>query len=183
MKQYRIDQSKGMEFGLYTLGDHIMNPENREKLTAQERINEIIELGQLAEQAGIDVFSVGESHQTHFTTQAHSVVLGAIAQATDTIKLASSSTVLSVHDPVRAYEQEGVNLPRSTGGQVNAGKKVSYNQAQPGDLVFFLGGSHVGIYLGCGQFIGSQSSTGVAVANMNSGYWSDNFDGTVVRVK
>jgi len=82
-----------------------------------------------------------------------------------------------------AYEQEGVNLPRSTGGQVNAGKKVSYNQAQPGDLVFFLGGSHVGIYLGGGQFIGSQSSTGVAVANMNSGYWSDNFDGTVVRVK
>src|SRR5699024_10555717 len=104
MKQYRIDQSKGMEFGLYTLGDHIMNPENGEKLTAQERINEIIELGQLAEQAGIDVFSVGESHQTHFTTQAHSVVLGAIAQATDTIKLASSSTVLSVHDPVRVYE-------------------------------------------------------------------------------
>src|SRR5699024_12165977 len=49
-----------------------------------------------------------------------------------------------------AYEQEGVNLPRSTGGQVNAGKKVSYNQAQPGDLVFFLGGSHVGIYLGGG---------------------------------
>lgn len=82
-----------------------------------------------------------------------------------------------------AYEQEGISLPRATGGQVNAGKKVPYSQAQPGDLVFFLGGSHVGIYLGGGQFIGSQSSTGVAVANMDSGYWSQNFDGTVVRVK
>lgn len=104
MEKYRIDQSEGMEFGLYTLGDHIMNPLTGEKLTAQERINEIIELAKMAEQAGIDVFSVGESHQTYFTTQAHSVVLGAIAQATEKIKIASSSTVLSVHDPVRIYE-------------------------------------------------------------------------------
>src|SRR5699024_3652518 len=82
-----------------------------------------------------------------------------------------------------AYEQEGVNLRRSTGGQVDAGKKVSYNQAQPGDVVFFLGGSHVGIYLGGGHFIGSEFSTWVSVANMKSVYCIDNFEGTVVRVK
>src|SRR5699024_10387088 len=74
------------------------------RISAQERINEIIEMAKLAEQAGLDIFSVGESHQTFFTTQAHAVILSAIAQATDTIKLASSSTVLSVHDPVRIYE-------------------------------------------------------------------------------
>src|SRR5690625_2113280 len=61
-------------------------------------------MSQLSEQAGIDVFSLGESHETYFTTQAHTVVLGAIAQATEKIKIASSSTVLSVHDPVRIYE-------------------------------------------------------------------------------
>src|SRR5699024_6890799 len=104
MEKYRINQENGMEFGLYTLGDHILNPLTGERLSAEERIKQIVELAKLAEQAGIDVFSVGESHQEHFTTQAHSVVLGAIAQATETIKISSSSTVLSVHDPVRVYE-------------------------------------------------------------------------------
>jgi len=104
MEKYRINQENGMEFGLYTLGDHILNPLTGERLSAEERIKQIVEMAKLAEQAGIDVFSVGESHQEHFTTQAHSVVLGAIAQATETIKISSSSTVLSVHDPVRVYE-------------------------------------------------------------------------------
>lgn len=104
MEQYRIDQSKGMEFGLYSLGDHIPNPLTGERISAQQRIRELIEASKLAEQAGIDVFGVGESHQQYFTTQAHTVVLGAIAQATEKIKIASSATVLSVSDPVRIYE-------------------------------------------------------------------------------
>lgn len=104
MEKYRIDRSKGMEFGLYSLGDHIVNPLTGERVSAEQRLRELIEASQLAEQAGIDVFGVGESHQTHFTTQAHTVVLGAIAQATSKIKITSSATVLSVSDPVRVYE-------------------------------------------------------------------------------
>ncbi|MEH7381064.1 LLM class flavin-dependent oxidoreductase [Bacillus sp. JJ1533] len=104
MKKYRIDQSKGLEFGIYTLGDHIPNPHTGERISSQQRIHEIIELAKLAEQAGIDFFSVGESHQEYFTTQAHSVVLGAIAQATEKIKIGSSSTIISTSDPVRVYE-------------------------------------------------------------------------------
>ncbi len=86
MKQYRIDPSNGLEFGLYTLGDHLPNPQTGERISAQQRIHEIIELAQLAEQAGLDFFSVGESHQDFFTTQAHTVVLSAIAQATEKSK-------------------------------------------------------------------------------------------------
>ena len=104
MEKYRINQSNGMEFGLYSLGDHIMNPLTGNRISAQERIQQLIEMSQLAEQAGIDVFSVGESHQTYFASQAHSVILSAIAQATKTIKISSSATVLSVLDPVRVYE-------------------------------------------------------------------------------
>lgn len=104
MEKYRINPNAGMEIGLYTLGDHIFNPLDGQRLSAQERIKQIIEMAKLAEQAGLDIFSVGESHQTFFTTQAHAVVLSAIAQATEKIKIASSSTVLSVHDPVRIYE-------------------------------------------------------------------------------
>ena len=104
MENYRIDQKKGMEFGLYSIGDHLLNPHTGHRISAQQRIEELIEASKLAEEAGLDVFAVGESHQTHFTTQAHTVILGAIAQATERIKIASSATVLSVWDPVRTYE-------------------------------------------------------------------------------
>lgn len=104
MEKYRIDQRKGLEFGLYTLGDHMPNPHTGERITATQRLHEIIELAKLAEQAGIDFFSVGESHQEYFATQAHTVVLAAIAQATNTIKIASSSSIISTSDPVRVYE-------------------------------------------------------------------------------
>ncbi|MGV3489094.1 MAG: LLM class flavin-dependent oxidoreductase [Tuberibacillus sp.] len=104
MEKYRIDPSKGLEFGLYTLGDHISNPYTGERISAEQRLHEIIELAKLAEQAGIDFFSVGESHQEFFTTQAHAVVLSAIAQATSKLKIGSSSTIISTSDPVRVYE-------------------------------------------------------------------------------
>lgn len=104
MEKYRIDPSKGLEFGIYTLGDHLPDPITGERVSAGERIHEFIEYAKLAEQAGIDFFSVGESHQEYFATQAHSVVLSAIAQATEDMKIGSSSTIISTLDPVRVYE-------------------------------------------------------------------------------
>ena len=104
MEKYRIDSKAGLEFGLYTLGDHIKDPHTGKRSSPQQRISEIIEMAKLAEEAGIDFFSVGESHQEYFTTQAHMVVLSAIAQATNKIKIGSSSTIISTLDPVRVYE-------------------------------------------------------------------------------
>ncbi|TKC18049.1 LLM class flavin-dependent oxidoreductase [Robertmurraya kyonggiensis] len=104
MEKYRINPDKGLEFGIYTLGDHLPNPETGERISAQERLKEIIEYAKLADQAGLDFFSVGESHQEYFATQAHSVVLSAIAQSTKNIKIGSSSTIISTSDPVRVYE-------------------------------------------------------------------------------
>ncbi|MBA3925952.1 LLM class flavin-dependent oxidoreductase [Listeria rustica] len=104
MKNYGVDDTNGMEFGLYTLGDHMPNPLTGERISAKERIQNIIEAATLAEQAGLDFFSIGESHQEYFATQAHAVILGAIAQATNKIKIASSATIISTSDPVRVYE-------------------------------------------------------------------------------
>lgn len=104
MEKYRINPSEGLEFGIYTLGDHLPNPLTGERISAQQRLQEIIKFAQLADQAGIDFFSVGESHQAYFATQAHAVVLSAIAQATSNIKIGSSSTIISTSDPVRVYE-------------------------------------------------------------------------------
>ncbi|MEW2167532.1 NlpC/P60 family protein [Streptomyces sp. NPDC007084] len=53
-----------------------------------------------------------------------------------------------------AYRSAGVSLPRTTYAQINAGRRVSRSELQPGDLVFFYSGiSHVGIYVGNGQMI------------------------------
>ena len=84
-----------------------------------------------------------------------------------------------------AFSQAGVRVGASTDSLKYAGRQVSTSEMRPGDLVFFntyKTDGHVGIYLGGGQFIGSQSSTGVAIANMSSGYWNNTFSGRVVRV-
>ena len=52
-----------------------------------------------------------------------------------------------------AYAQVGVSLPHSSYAQYNYGVPVSSDQLQPGDLVFFDGLGHVGMYIGGGQFV------------------------------
>ncbi|MGW2774510.1 NlpC/P60 family protein [Streptomyces olivaceoviridis] len=53
-----------------------------------------------------------------------------------------------------AYRSVGISLPRTTYAQINAGRRVSRSELQPGDLVFFYSGiSHVGLYVGNGQMI------------------------------
>ncbi|OZU88863.1 peptidase [Virgibacillus indicus] len=85
-----------------------------------------------------------------------------------------------------AFSQAGISIPSSTSGLSGTGSKVSYSNIQPGDLVFFntyKTNGHVGIYVGGGKFIGSQNSTGLAVADMTSGYWKGKFAGHVRRVR
>jgi peptidoglycan DL-endopeptidase CwlO len=84
-----------------------------------------------------------------------------------------------------AFSQAGIQVGSSTDSLKYAGSQVSSNEMRPGDLVFFdtyKTDGHVGIYVGGGQFIGSQSSTGVAIADMSSGYWKQHFNGRVVRI-
>ncbi|WP_313799693.1 NlpC/P60 family protein [Cytobacillus sp.] len=84
-----------------------------------------------------------------------------------------------------AFSQGGINLPASTSSLRYSGSKISPSDLKPGDLVFFdtyKKDGHVGIYIGGGKFIGSQSSTGVAVASMTSGYWKEHFNGHARRI-
>ncbi|WP_419892854.1 NlpC/P60 family protein [Oceanobacillus kimchii] len=85
-----------------------------------------------------------------------------------------------------AFAQGGISIPSSTSALASTGSKVSASNMQPGDIVFFdtyKTNGHVGIYLGGGQFIGAQNSTGLAVADMTSGYWADKFSGHVRSVR
>ena len=104
MHEFGLDQGQGLQFGIYSLGDHLPDPHDGSRVDAGQRIHEFIGYAQAAEDAGLDFFSLGESHQEFFASQAHAVILGAIAQATDTIRIGSSSTILSTSDPVRVFE-------------------------------------------------------------------------------
>lgn len=79
------------------------------------------------------------------------------------------------------FAQAGIYLPRAADEQYEVGQYVSYSRLQTGDLVYFTtyeaGASHVGIYLGNGQFISATSSRGIAIARMDSGYWGDRYLG------
>ncbi len=84
-----------------------------------------------------------------------------------------------------AFRQAGINVGAHTDILKNTGTRVSMSEARPGDLVFFdtykIDG-HVGIYLGGGKFIGSQSSTGIAIADLTSDYYKKKFNGRVMRI-
>ncbi|MFD2331850.1 LLM class flavin-dependent oxidoreductase [Cohnella sp. GCM10020058] len=94
----------GMEIGIYTLADIVPDPHTNRTVSASQRITEIIEAARLADEAGLDLFGVGEHHRLDYATSAPAVVLAAIAQRTKRIKLTSTTTVLSTVDPVRLFE-------------------------------------------------------------------------------
>ena len=75
------------------------------------------------------------------------------------------------------YAQLGVFLPHYTVAQWNATTPISTSELEPGDLVFFDGLGHVGIYIGGGQFIHApHTGTVVQIATL-SGYWAEHLDG------
>lgn len=94
----------GMEFGIYTLADLGPNPLTGKTISAGKRLEEIIEAAKIADQAGLDLFGVGEHHRLDYAVSAPPVVLSAISQVTKRIRLISTTTVLSTVDPVRLFE-------------------------------------------------------------------------------
>jgi cell wall-associated NlpC family hydrolase len=75
------------------------------------------------------------------------------------------------------YAQLGVSLPHYTVSQWNATTPIPTSALAPGDLVFFDGLGHVGIYIGNGQFIHApHTGTVVQIASL-VGYWAAHLDG------
>jgi cell wall-associated NlpC family hydrolase len=68
----------------------------------------------------------------------------------------------------------GLQLPRTTKRQARVGERVSGDDLQPGDLVFFRPERkkrHVGVYLSDGEFVHASSSSGVTISSLNEPYW------------
>lgn len=94
-----------MEFGLYTFADVSVNPEQGKRSNTHQRFTDLMEEIELADQLGYDIFAVGEHHRADYAVSSPSVVLGAAAVKTKTLRLSSSVTVLSSDDPVRVFQQ------------------------------------------------------------------------------
>jgi hypothetical protein len=81
------------------------------------------------------------------------------------------------------YRVNGLNLPRVSRSQYNAGSYVSKSSLRPGDLVFFATGggrrvSHVGIYIGSGEFIHAPSrGKTVRIDKLSNSYYTRTYVG------
>jgi probable LLM family oxidoreductase len=92
------------EIGIFTFGELTRNAEGR-PIDARQRLKDVVEWARVADEAGLDVFGVGEHHREDFAVSSPQVVLAAVAAQTRRIRLTSSVTVLSSADPVRIYEE------------------------------------------------------------------------------
>src|SRR5437762_4930497 len=73
-------------------------------ISASERLGNLIEQIEHADQVGLDVFGIGEHHRKDFLDSAPAVILAAAAARTRSIRLTSAVTVLSSADPVRVFQ-------------------------------------------------------------------------------
>jgi len=77
-----------------------------------------------------------------------------------------------------AFRPLGIDLPRTTLAQVNAGRRVPRDELGLGDLVFFKTGRdsrHVGIYLDRGEFMHASRQRGVMISSIHNRYWRNKF--------
>ena len=119
------------EIGLFTFGEITADPVTGRAIDPAVRLREFIDLATLADEAGLDVFGVGEHHRPDFAIASPPVVLAAIAQATERIRLTSTVTVLSTADPVKVFEDfTAVDLISGGRAEITAGRGA-YTESFP----------------------------------------------------
>jgi probable LLM family oxidoreductase len=109
-------QGKGFELGLYTFAELTPDPETGRVVGSAERLRDLLEEIELADQVGLDVFGVGEHHRPDFAVSTPAVVLAAAAERTRRIRLTSAVSVLGSDDPIRVF-QDFATLDLLSGGR------------------------------------------------------------------
>ena len=108
--------AKPFELGIYSFAELTPDPATSLRISPEQRLRNLLETIELADQVGLDVFGLGEHHRPDFVSSAPAVILAAAAVRTQRIRLSSAVTVLSSDDPVRVF-QEFATLDLLSGGR------------------------------------------------------------------
>ncbi|WP_367872955.1 LLM class flavin-dependent oxidoreductase [Luteolibacter sp. Populi] len=93
-----------MQIGIDSFVINTPDPATSGGISTAERMSNLLAEIECADQAGLDVFGIGEHHRADFADSAPAVILAAAAGRTHRIRLTSAVTVLSAHDPVRVFQ-------------------------------------------------------------------------------
>ena len=93
-----------MEIGIDSFVENTPHPVSGVTISPAERVHHLLEEIVLADQAGLDVFGIGEHHRQEYVSSAPAILLAAAAARTKRIRLTSAVTVLSSADPVRVFQ-------------------------------------------------------------------------------
>ncbi|MBK9732766.1 MAG: LLM class flavin-dependent oxidoreductase [Chitinophagaceae bacterium] len=105
-----------MEIGIYTFAETTPDPKTGKTISQQQRMKNLLEEIELADQLGLEIFGIGEHHRADYAVSSPAVVLAAAAARTKNIRLTSAVTVLSSDDPVRVF-QDFATLDLLSGGR------------------------------------------------------------------
>jgi probable LLM family oxidoreductase len=93
-----------MQLGVFTFADIPSSAGKTMGELAHQRISDLMEEIELADQVGLDVFGLGEHHRPEYAISSPATIMAAAAVRTKNIKLTSAVTVLSSDDPVRVFQ-------------------------------------------------------------------------------
>jgi len=94
-----------MEIGIDSFAAILPDPATGKPPSGTDRMADLLEEIEIADQVGLDVFGMGEHHRAEFLDSAPAVILAAAAARTKNIRLTSAVTVLSAADPVRVFQE------------------------------------------------------------------------------
>jgi alkanesulfonate monooxygenase SsuD/methylene tetrahydromethanopterin reductase-like flavin-dependent oxidoreductase (luciferase family) len=115
--------SGAFEIGVYSFVESPSEPVDGEHISPAQRMANLLETIELADQVGLDVFAIGEHHRPDFLASAPVPILAAAAARTMTIRLSSAVTVLSSDDPVRVFQSFAtLDLISSGRAEIMAGR-------------------------------------------------------------
>src|SRR5258706_1299672 len=137
-----------MQIGIDSFGAVISDPVTGLRLSPVQRMADLLEEIELADQVGLDVFGIGEHHRAEFLDSAPAIILAAAASRTKQIRLTSAVTVLSAADPVRVFQEFAtLDLISQGRAEIVAGPGLFVCAFPPfcfrlGDYVFTVLGEH-----------------------------------------
>src|SRR5688500_17039085 len=98
------ENKRPFEIGIYSFVELTPDPTTGQTLSPVERMSNLLETIELADQVGLDVFDLGEHHRPDFISSAPVTILAAAAAKTKNIRLSTAVHVLSSDDPVRVFQ-------------------------------------------------------------------------------